>query len=73
MYAVYVIASSLRVAYKNMFSGDYYDDLDTADRQLKEFGRNFQSVYEILLPMPNIVVESKNIQQLKKEKHNASQ
>ena len=70
MYALYVIASSQSNAYKNLFSGDYYDDIDTAERELKQFGRQFQSVYEIILPSPSIVVKSKKIQ-LKKEKQNA--
>lgn len=67
----YVIASSQQNAYKHLFEGDYYLDFKVAEKTLKDFGRDHESVYEILMPMPNILVESKK-KQRQKEKQNAS-
>lgn len=73
MQIFYVVASSESQAYENLFKGDHFgNEIDDATRHLKQFGRDWHSIYEIALPSPTVVVESKKIQ-LKKEKHNASE
>lgn len=73
MFAFYVIASSPQNAYKQLFDdGSYYLDFASAEKTLKNFGRDHEAVYEILMPMPTVLIESKK-KQRQKEKQNASQ